>query len=65
MVAQKNNSIPVQESIVPLNRDTFLRDLLRSISGTLKHVVGVGIYQWYLPINSAKIIGLYKSGVGV
>ena len=35
-----SSSIPLHELDVPLDRDVFLRDLLRALSGTLQEVVG-------------------------
>lgn len=34
-------TIPVRDLDIPLDRDVFLRDLLRALSGTLQDVVGI------------------------
>lgn len=69
MAAQETNSIPVRELNIPLNRDVFLRDLLRSLSGTLEDVVGVEEASGFISVVGqqigAKINDLYKSGLGV
>ena len=41
MGSMDSGSIPVQEAPVPLERDVFLRTLVRHLAGTLEDVVGV------------------------
>jgi predicted ArsR family transcriptional regulator len=48
-------SIPVAEADLPLERDLFLRSLLRELAGTLEEVVGVDEASGYISVVGSAI----------
>ena len=60
---------PVDQADMPLNRDVFLRSLLRELAGTLEDVVGLEDASGYISIVGAsigrQIDAAYKSEINV
>lgn len=60
---------PLTQANVPLNRDTFLRSLLRELAGTLEDVVGLEDASGYISVVGAsigrQIDSAYKSEINV
>ncbi|WP_018148160.1 methanogen output domain 1-containing protein [Henriciella marina] len=60
---------PLTQADVPLNRDTFLRSLLRELAGTLEDVVGLQDASGYISVVGAsigrQIDSAYKSEINV
>ena len=48
-------SPPMQQANVPLNRDLFLRNLIRELTGTLEDVVGLKDASGYISVVGQKI----------
>ena len=69
MISPDNNTIEAKNLDIPLDRDVFLRDLLRSLSGTLEDIVGVEEASGFISVVGqqigARINALYKSEFGV
>jgi predicted ArsR family transcriptional regulator len=59
----------IQNADVPLERDVFLRSLVRELSGTLQDVVGVDEASGYISVVGGaigeQIDGAYRSAIGV
>ncbi|MCF4097584.1 hypothetical protein [Maritalea mediterranea] len=47
----------VEEAELPLDRDIFLRKLLRELSGTLEDIVGIEAAEGYISTVGSKIGG--------
>lgn len=62
-------TVRVQDAALPLERDVFLRSLLRELAGTLESVVGVEEASGYISVVGAaigeQINAAYRSAIGV
>lgn len=69
MLAKNENSIPIKELSVPLERDVFLRTLIRELSGLLEEVVGLDEAEGFISVvgqNIGKQINsIYKEAIKV
>lgn len=55
MLAKNENSIPVKELTIPLERDVFLRTLIRELSGLLEEVVGLDEAEGFISVVGQNI----------
>ena len=69
MQTSQDNSIPVKQLDVPLERDLFLRTLIRELSGLLEDVVGLDEAEGFISVvgqNIGKNIdSIYKQALQV
>src|SRR5690349_12655981 len=63
------STLPVIAANVPLERDVFLRTLLRHLAGTLQNVVGLEEASGFISLvgqeMGLEINSLYKNAIGV
>ncbi|MEJ7928918.1 methanogen output domain 1-containing protein [Ramlibacter sp. AN1015] len=52
---QRHRLIPVSEAHVPLERDLFLRNLIRELSGTLQDVVGLDEASGFISVVGQRV----------
>ena len=62
-------TVAVQDAVLPLERDVFLRSLLRELAGTLESVVGIEEASGYISVVGAavgeQIDAAYRSAIHV